>query len=296
MSFSSDQKNEIMTQEIKSGCCRRAFLQGVFAAKADLCDDRIVLSLENETLCKYAAALILEIYSKEAEISSPPKGGRCKLLSFSSSAALKYINSYKNGEIIVSAKCPQCKRYFMKGVFFASGRACDPTKQYRLEFSAKENTDRLVGVFAEYGLFPAISVKKNETVIYFKNSNQIEDFYALAGMNSTVFALMDQKINREIRNNTNRVVNCFTNNIDKTVSSSQKQIELINRLISKGKISYLPEELENTARMRVLHSDLSLSALAAIITPPVTKPGLSHRLKRITELALEILDSTEDKH
>jgi DNA-binding protein WhiA len=296
VSFSSLQKEEIMAHEIKSACCRRAFLQGVCAAKGEISPDKITLTFENEAYCKFVSELIFEIYSKRAEISSPPKGGRCKIVSFYSSAAEKYIKSFKSGEIILSAKCPQCKSFFLKGIFFAAGRVCDPGKQYRLEFSCRDNTERLKVVLGEYGLLPKISEKKNETLIYFKNSSQIEDFFALAGMNATVFIMMDAKINGELRNNTNRVVNCVTNNIDKTVSSSQKVIDLINKLMKRGLLSYLPDELENTAKMRVLHSDLSLSQLAALITPPVSKPGLSHRLKRISELAEELLSSKVDKH
>ena len=100
---------------------------------------------------------------------------------------------------------------------------------------------------------------------------------------------MDAKIQGELRNNANRVANCEMNNIDRAVSSSMHQIELISELFRRGLSSQLPDELEKTARLRMEHSDLSLSQLASIITPHISKPGLSHRLKKITELAEEIL-------
>lgn len=289
MSFSFEQKTEIINQTIKKACCRRALLQGVLASRGDSSGETITISVESPVSAEFISKLILEIYSKEAQIRSHKSGGRRKIIEFSSSSADKYISDFRSGELTFTPKCPQCKSYFWQGVFLASGRVTNPLKQYCLEFSSRENTDRLCRVLSDNGLTPRISEKPGETVIYFKRSEQIEDFFALAGMNQTVFAFMDAKMQNELRNNVNRIRNCETNNIDKAVSSSMHQVELINELMRRGLISQLPDELEITARMRAKHSDLSLSQLAALITPPITKPGLSHRLKKITELAEKIL-------
>ena len=101
---------------------------------------------------------------------------------------------------------------------------------------------------------------------------------------------MNTKIKREIINNVQRIANCETSNIDKAVSASMAQIAVIDELIKKGLLSQLPDELELTALARVEHRDMSLSQLAAVMTPPISKPGLSHRLKKIMELAKELLD------
>ena len=114
-------------------------------------------------------------------------------------------------------------------------------------------------------------------------------------MNHTAFELMNAKIEREIRNNANRVSNCETNNIDKAVKASVEQIAVIKKLISTGLISYLPDELEMTARLRMENEHLSLAQLASIITPPISKPGLSHRLKKINQLAEELLNNSKNK-
>ena len=136
---------------------------------------------------------------------------------------------------------------------------------------------------------------KGKKIIYFRNSSAIEDFLALAAVNNTIFALMNAKIQGEIRNNVNRISNCETNNINKAVLASSGQIAVIQELVRTGLISQLPDELQKTALLRMEHSDLSLSQLAAIITPYISKPGLSHRLRRITELGKELLDRSK-KH
>jgi DNA-binding transcriptional regulator WhiA len=123
-----------------------------------------------------------------------------------------------------------------------------------------------------------------------------EDFFALAGMNQLAFVLMNAKIQRELRNSANRIANCETNNITKAINASQSQIAILRELDAKGLMSQLPDELEKTARLRMEHDDLSLSQLAALMTPRVSKPGLSHRLKRITEIATSLLERSNKKH
>lgn len=288
MSFSTEQKNEIISETPRSQCCRRALLEGVLSSHSVLSDGRIFISLDSDETVRYVLPLISEIYGKEAQTVKSSRGGRRKLLAFESKAAEKYLDSINDG-ITYTTRCPACSSFFLKGVFLASGRVSDPEKQYSLEFSQGRNTDSFFNMFLDLGMSPKISKKPNEEVIYFKNSNEIEDFFALAGMNSTAFAFMNKKIQGEIRNNANRVANCEINNIGKAVYASMNQIALIEELTSRGLLSYLPDELYETALLRMQHKDLSLSRLASIMTPPISKQGLSHRLKKITEIAEELL-------
>ena len=117
----------------------------------------------------------------------------------------------------------------------------------------------------------------------------LEDFFALIGINNAAFALMNAQIEGELRNNANRIFNCDTNNIDKSVRESHRQIVAITRLEEANLLSSLPEELEKTARLRLLHKDLSLAQLAAVSVPAISKPGLSHRLNKIIEIADRLL-------
>ena len=288
MSFSTDQKKEIINDIPRSQCCRRALVEGVIASHAASSDNEIFISLDSTETIEFLSPMINEIYAKEPKEVKSPKGGRRKLISFDSKSCERYIESLVS-RISFTSRCPQCESSFLKGVFLAGGRVSDPEKQYSLEFFLGKNTDRFVDFFREHGMTPRISDKKNERLIYFKNSSEIEDFFALSGMNSTAFVFMNKKIQGEIRNNVNRVANCEINNIGKAVSASMNQIAQIEELISRGLLSYLPDELMETALLRMKHKDLSLSRLASIITPPISKQGLSHRLKKISEIAEELL-------
>lgn len=295
MSFSSEQKKDIISQPIKNACCRRAFLQGVLASRADVRDAELFISVDSLDTAGFLKEMIRENYAKDATVSTSSRGGRCRIVIFSTKSALSYLDAFYANEQFYTEKCPLCQAAFLRGVFLASGRISDPAKQYALEFSVKGATDRFCEFFTELGMSPRVSNKPNERVIYFKNSSEIEDFFALANMNQTTFAFMNAKIQAEIRNNANRIANCETNNIVKAVSSSMEQVKIIEELEARGLLSQLPEELEKTARLRMAHRDLSLAQLAALITPKVTKPGLSHRLKRIVEIAHSLLDESKKK-
>ena len=294
MSFSTEQKAEIISQTIKNACCRRALLQGVLFSRAELSDGIISVSVDTDLTAEYVASLILECYSKPADLSTAP--GRRRVVRFYSKAAETYIASIGESETYFAEKCAMCQGAFLRGIFLAAGRISDPMRQYLLEFSLRgEALDRVFSFFVSIGLEPKISNKRNESVIYFKRSSMLEDYFALAGMNQLAFALMNAKIQHELFNSANRIANCETNNIKKAVNASQTHLAVIRELDAKGLISQLPEELETTARLRMQHDELSLAQLSALMTPRVSKPGLAHRLKRITEIGTALLEGGRKK-
>ena len=273
----------------KSACCRRATLFGVLSSKASIDDDFLYLTLDGDATVSYIAALVQEFYSKTPEIVRKECGGRGKTIRFDSKSAIKYVLNLRNNEIF-NPKCSSCTAAFLRGVYLASGRLADPTKQHHFELSVLSNRiEAFREYFATLGLNLSLANRQGAQVLYSRRSDTIEDFFALAGMNQAVFALMNAKIQGDMRNTANRIANCETNNIDKAVSASMEQIVLLEELSKRGLLSQLPEDLEYTARMRMEHKDLSLSRLAAIITPPISKPGLSHRLKKITEYAKNLI-------
>lgn len=290
MSFSSEQKSRIIQEPIKTNCCKKAFLSGVIISRGSMEDGGISVRLESRPIAEYIASLLLQSFAKEADISTLPGGGRGYRVRFSSRSLEKVLSDFLSGDQPFTEKCSQCLACFLRGIFVGAGRITDPTKQYLLEFAPKNEITRFTEFFDELGLVPKVSVKPRETVIYFKNSSSIEDFLVLAQMNEAAFALMNAKIQGELRNSANRVANCEMNNINKAVSASIGQIAVISELVETGLISQLPDELKMTAELRLKHSDLSLAQLASLITPYISKPGLSHRLKKINEIGKELLD------
>ena len=294
MSFSQEQKAGIISQSAKTSCCKRALLQGILTARGYADGDSVLVSVDSSDTAEFIKELIFDVYAKEVKEVTSGVGGRRKLMSFSVKSVARYLDELDKDGISYHEKCALCQSFFLRGIFLAAGRVSDPVKQYSLEFSVGRRADALMNFFTDIGMSPKLSVKKNETVVYFRNSTSLEDFFALSTMNQAAFDVMNAKIKGELRNTANRIANCETNNIDRAVSASMSQISLIEELVERGLISLLPDELERTARFRMENKDMSLSQLAGAITPPISKSGLSHRLKKITEMAENILKGNLD--
>ena len=289
MSFSSDVKAEIMSITMKNICCRKAMLMGIVSSKGWHDGGNVVITLENDVQSEYCAKLIQEHYGRCAAIRRPARGGRCREVLFDSKSCSSYIERILSGGELFDERCPGCSSAFVRGVFFASGRVSNPEKQYMIELSPSLLLYRHKELLLDFGIELKTSSRNRVEYLYAKKSAVIEDFFAYAGLNNTMFAFMNEKIKGEIRNNANRVSNCEMNNIDKAVTASHRQISVIEELDRAGLLSSLPEELEKTARLRLLHRDLSLSQLSAISVPPISKSGLSHRLAKIMELASQLI-------
>lgn len=295
MSFLSERKNEIIEHSYKNSCCRRSMLNGILFSKGSLDNGTISVKIENTEIAEYIEFLVKELFGKDSVISHCEKGGRCKIVSFQSPACERYLFSLDaDGASYFSEKCPLCKSAFLRGFFLACGRITDPKKQYRLEFAPITRHEQLLNLFDELGMQFSVSKRRNEKILYSGNSAVVEDFFAAAGMNSTVFLLMNSKIENDFKNTANRIRNCETNNILKTVSASARWVEAIEALEKANLLSTLPEELEETARKRLEYKDYSLARLAAEFTPPISKPGLSHRLNKIVEMAENLLGKKDN--
>ena len=289
-----EQKKEIIEHTYKSSCCRRALLSGILFAKG-ICNGKTVyLSFEKKEYAEFSAKLIKEFYNKDSEIFRNPSGGRSIHLRFDSPSAAKYVSEIDNLlEFtvcdLITQRCASCLSSFLRGVFVASGRVSDPKKQYSLEFTLNKRAEPFIKILTDLSLQPLLSHKKNGDVVYFRKGDDIEGFYGYAGLNHAVFNIIETKIKSLARRESQRYLNCVTSNLDRMTAVSERQINIISRLEENKLLSSLPEELEETARLRLRYPDLSLSALAAQMVPAITKSGLSHRLKKIEEMGAKLL-------
>lgn len=303
MSVSAEQKKEIINHSYKSSCCRRAALAGILFAKGRADGKNVTLSLEKQEYADFAAKLIREFYTKEAEIFRFSKGGRSINLSFDSPAAAKLIDDIGHlDELpeysvcdIITQKCKGCIPAFLRGVFLASGRLSDPKKQFSLEFTLGERTEIFAKILRDLDMNPLISHKKSGTTLYFRKGDEIENFYGHAGLNGLVFTIIETKIKSLARRESQRYLNCVTSNLGRMAAVSERQVSIISRLDELQLLSSLPEELEETARLKLRYPDLPLSALASQMTPAISKSGLSHRLKKIEEVGARLLKLSDGK-
>lgn len=186
-------------------------------------------------------------------------------------------------------KCESCRSCFLRGIFITFGSVTNPVSGYHLELSFKNADQRdivfeyLLGIFADAEILLKLTERKLKYIIYYKNSAAIEDFLAYIGANKAAFDIMNSKILKDLRNSTNRIVNCETANIDKSVAASRKQVEIIRELKAVGEFSKLVPELQHTGELRLEYEEASLTELGLKMEPPISKSGVNHRLRKITE-------------
>ena len=143
----------------------------------------------------------------------------------------------------------------------------------------------MAALLRESGFEPKSAARGANHIVYFKQSEAIADFLTAIGAPLAAMELMNAKAEKDLRGGVNRRVNCDAANLDKAVDAAVAQAEVIRRLQERMDLDELPPKLAEAARLRLEHPDLTLSELAALCQPPITKSSLSHRLKKIAELA-----------
>ena len=165
----------------------------------------------------------------------------------------------------------------------------DPAKRYHLELSTPHLSvsRELRALLLEAGFSPKETTRKGNSVTYFKQSEAIEDFLTAIGAPLAAMEIMNAKAEKDLRGSVNRRVNCDSANLDKAVDAALEQVEAIERYARSRGLDALPDKLRATAELRLSHPELTLSQLAALSDPPVTKSCLNHRLRKLMELAGE---------
>ena len=185
---------------------------------------------------------------------------------------------------------PCCRAAFFRGAFLSGGSVTDPRKGYHLELATSHRSvsREMLALLREEEFAPKDADRKGNSVIYFKQSEYIEDFLTSIGAPVAAMDVMTAKLEKDLRGSVNRRVNCDAANLDKVVEAAQGQLEAIRRLERSGRLETLPDKLQEAARLRAAHPEDTLSQLAEQCSPPVTKSALNHRLRKLVELGSQL--------
>jgi len=183
--------------------------------------------------------------------------------------------------------CAGCKKSYFRGLFISCGNIPDPKTAYHLEFVIID--EAFAKVIAAAATAANILLKyikrRRKHVLYMKSSEQIEDFLYYIDAPKISFELMETKIIKDVRNNANRITNFENANLEKISKASAEQIGAIKFIIEKGLFDSLPDELKQTADLRLENIELSIQELGEISEPPVSKSGIKHRMQRLLDIA-----------
>ena len=183
-----------------------------------------------------------------------------------------------------------CRTSFLRGAFLAGGSVTDPEKGYHMEITTTHQSvarESYVLMNEIAGFYPKTAQRAGTQVLYVKNSDQVADFLAFLGAPVAAMGIMETRLEKELNNKVNRRCNCDDANTSKVVEAAQEQITAIRILRERGVLDNLPGKLKQAAKAREDHPSSSLSELAGMMDPPITKPAMNHRLKKLMEMAKE---------
>ena len=182
------------------------------------------------------------------------------------------------------------EKALVRGAFMSSGSITNPKNIYHLEivFLKEENAQVIKSILERFDINSKILKRNKNYIIYIKDGENISKFLAFIGAQKSVLDFEDERVIKDMRNKVNRLVNCETANLNKTISSSVKQIEDINLIKAKKKFSKLTIKEQELANIRIENPDLSLKELGKLLKEPISKSGVNHRLEQIAKLADEL--------
>jgi len=298
MSFSGDVKSELCRVGLGRKCCAQAEAYGILLYCNTYTAREIRIVTENSAFAQRLPQLFKKAF--KVAFDRLPEGEGKSVFSITDPQKLAAIAQCFGREsnslalhvnfAVVEEAC--CRASFLRGAFLAGGSVTDPKKSYHLELSTSHLSvsREVLALMREMELEPKDAKRKGSSVIYFKQSDRIEDLLTTIGAPLSAMEVMNTKLEKDLRGSVNRRVNCDAANLDKVVEAAMVQIEAIRTLEASGRLIQLPEKLKETARLRLENPEETLAQLAQLCDPPVTKSALNHRLRKLVELAKEPIE------
>lgn len=306
MSFSVDTKNELARVIATKPCCQLAELAAVVKMDGLIQisgNHKMSLHLltESAAVARKVFTYIKNLFGVQTDIlmkkktrlkknnvylvRMPPQPGVVDVLE-----AVGMID--KDGQlpdgikpVLIKKDC--CRRAYLRGVFLGGGSVSDPEGDYHLEILVNDEnySKALCRLLKRYDLSARINKRKNWDVVYLKGSEDIVKLLNLMGAHRALLSFENVRIYKDVRNQVNRLVNCETANLNKTVNAAVQQIEDIKIIEETIGLSKLPDNLRAVAELRLKYSDTSLKELGEMLVPQIGKSGVNHRIRRIQKIA-----------
>ena len=296
MSFSSNVTAELCTDSLSNKSCAVAEGYGVLLYCNTFSSTEIRIITESRDF----AARLPRLFKKAFGITfdqEPAAHDRGKL-QFAISSEDKIAKIFETLQMDLKASLTlhvnfgmleeeaECMAY-LRGAFLAGGSVTDPAKRYHLEMTTSHYkvSRETCALLIECGFSPKELSRGGNNILYFKQSDYIEDFLTAIGAQVSAMGVMEAKVEKDLRNGVNRRVNCETANLTKVVDASMGQMAAIRALEEAGELEKLPGKLRETALLRRENPEATLQELAAMLNPPITKSAINHRMRKLLELA-----------
>jgi hypothetical protein len=310
MSFCSDVRNELARVIPERECCRKAELLALLDSAAtvdDAGDQGYVLKVraENAATARKIFKLIKESYSMPSSVSieNRRRFGKTRVYQVNTQISQDNLSILQEFQLITANNNNSkrqlntyftkacCKRAYLRGIFLSRGFINRPEGDYHLEivFNDHKPAMQVQKMLERFNINMRSFERKNNLVLYLKEGEKIGDFLRVVGANRALLDFENIRILKSMRNAVNRQVNCETANLAKTIDASVRQIDLISRAMKKEGWKSLPPQYKELALLRVDYPDCTLKELGELIEPPLSKPGVAYRMRKLEKIAEEII-------
>lgn len=304
MSFSSDVKKELIRMESTEDCMKAELaaiirVNGLISTNG--MDTSLDVQTENAAIARRIFTLLRNVFTGSIDIVVRKKMRlkknniyivriREKVNELLDNLQIEHeSDGFEQTDLLSTLDTDEMRRAYLRGAFIARGSINNPeTSSYHLEIFNldQDHNHMLCEIMNIYSLRAKELQRRNGYIVYMKEANKIADFLRLIGANKALFKFEDARIVRDMRNSVNRIVNCETANLNKTISASVRQVENIKFIEKTVGLDYLPERLQEIAKVRLEHPEVTLQELGKLIpSGELSKSGVNHRLKKIEEIA-----------
>ena len=312
MSFCSEVKKEISLTLPEKECCKKAELSGLIRTAGSLKPAGkggvgVLISTGNPSVARHIKALFDNIYDIDCTVSVANKGGRVSRkryeLNIAPSQEIKdilielgilisvdgLISISKGISDNLKTKC--CRKNYLKGLFLGAGSIADPNRSYHFDMSFPNQTvatdaRRLMNTFT--GIKAGVSSRRDKYVVYLKSAEQIKDVLGIIDANRHYLEYENVRFMRDMRNSANRISNCDSANISRLIQAVDTQMVAIKKIEKHAGLDSLPSKLRDTAIIRKENPEASMSEMALLFDPPVSKSTVASRLKKIEVISIEL--------
>lgn len=296
--FSRQVKDELSHVACDRACCQRAELAAAFFGAGQIVDGALLLSTAHSAGASRLSTLFQQRYGSAPEwqagrelVSLTIRQPDALQAVFKDLSQLFGFDPSSGGSGILNCTSDCCRQAILRALFLAGGSISEPATAYHLELSLRrpEAARMAIGLLAELSIRAGNVSRHGHNVVYIKEGQFISDFLLLTGAHLSLLDFESLRVEKEMRNSVNRMVNCDSANIQRIADTAARQLELIREMTEQGWLSLLPADLQVTAETRLENPDLSIKELGEMMQPPLGKSGMNHRLKRLEQAAAELL-------
>lgn len=300
VSFSAGAKAEICKISPQKNCCALAECFGILLFCNSFCSDSIRVITESREFAHNLPRLFKKSFGVNFDIVPELSGTGKLIFQITQPEKIELIMSAYGFGVkdtlalhvnlpVIEEDC--CKAAFLRGAFLAGGSVTDPEKGYHLEISTTHSSvsrETYALIREVMNFYPKTATRGGGQVLYLKQSEMISDFLTYLGAPVAAMGIMEARLEKELSNRVNRRCNCDDANTSKVVDAAQEQLSAIRILREQGILEHLPKKILQAAVAREENPEASLTELAALMEPPITKPAMNHRLRKLVMASKEV--------